>query len=130
MAVENLSQFTLALTRAAERLPAEGVVKLQKTLVFEALSRLVQRTPVLTGRARSNWQVTIGQPSESQVGIDTATGTVTRGTAALAQLPPYQIVWISNNVPYIQKLEMGSSKQAPAGMVAVTVAELQQVLPS
>jgi len=35
------------------------------------------------------------------------------------------MVWITNNVDYIEKLEHGGSQQAPQGMVSVTVAELR-----
>ena len=35
-----------------------------------------------------------------------------------------EIAALSNNLPYIKKLEDGSSTQAPNGMVKITVAEL------
>jgi len=50
--------------------------------------------------------------------------------AALAGLPAYQVVWISNNVDYIEELEHGHSWQAPHGMLAVTVAELRELFSS
>ena len=50
---------------------------------------------------------------------------VRKGLAALKKLKPYKVVFISNNVDYIEFLEEGSSKQAPNGMVAVTVEELR-----
>jgi hypothetical protein len=36
--------------------------------------------------------------------------------------------WIANSLPYIVPLEHGWSKQAPAGMVGLTVTEFQQIV--
>jgi hypothetical protein len=46
--------------------------------------------------------------------------------AIMADRDPFTTVWIVNNTPYIQTLEQGNSGQAPAGMVAVTAAELRR----
>ncbi len=35
-------------------------------------------------------------------------------------------IYITNNLPYISKLENGSSKQAPNGMVNLTMNEVQR----
>jgi hypothetical protein len=96
---------------------------------------IVQRTPVLTGRARNNWFPTNGSPSEAAV-EETAgvsqTGqpptsqerarinTVTR---KLKGVPlGSQTVFITNNQPYIQGLEDGRSpKSPPAAMVQGTI---------
>ena len=53
--------------------------------------------------------------------------TIAKGVAVLEQLPAYSIFWISNNLEYIEYLEAGSSQQAPAGMVSLTVAELSEM---
>jgi hypothetical protein len=39
-----------------------------------------------------------------------------------------QETYIANNLPYIEELEYGSSKQAPAGMVRVNFARVQKNL--
>jgi len=54
-------------------------------------------------------------------------GTALRGLAALADLPPFSVVYITNNVNYISFLEEGTPKTLPVGMVAVTVEELQEM---
>ena len=41
---------------------------------------------------------------------------------------PGESIWISNNLPYITALEDGHSKQAPAGMVALSLAEVSSGL--
>ena len=38
------------------------------------------------------------------------------------------IFWITNNLPYIMRLEYGSSTQAPAGMARIAVAKFQAIV--
>jgi hypothetical protein len=125
----NLAQFNKELDNFTKKVPAMATV-IQKKVVLEALRRLVMRTPVDTGRARANWQVTISEPSEGQVDSTDVEGNaaIAKGLAALTGLPDFQVIWISNNVDYIEFLEHGSSKQAPEGMLAVTVEELRNWL--
>lgn len=127
MSFGSLEQFNKEIDAFTRDLVPAEVVKLQKKLVLEALQRIVKKTPVDTGRARGNWQTTIGESAETAIEVLDPDGgeTIAKGLAAIGQLPPYSIVWISNNVNYIEFLEGGSSKQAPAGMVALTVEELR-----
>jgi hypothetical protein len=122
----NVAEFNKQVAAFANDLaPAEAVI-FQKRIVLEALERIVLKTPVDTGRARGNWQVTINELPSGEVSV-TETGTSGTGftdTAVLTNLVPYQIVYITNNVPYIVYLEGGSSPQAPQGMVAITINEL------
>lgn len=88
----------------------------------------VLRTPVDTGRARSNWVVSIGQPELDQVafsGSDSQAGNEAAATVkALNQanqaLSKYDIrlgpIYITNNLEYIIYLDEGSSPQAPDGI--------------
>jgi len=99
-----------------------------RMLAFEGLSRIVLRTPVDTGRARGNWNVGAGSPDPrvNPVGFDRAgTATISRGQSVLQAAAPDQTLYITNSPPYIVPLEAGWSKQSPAGMVDVTLAELQ-----
>jgi len=139
----NLAQFNKEVTQFANSIPGKVTV-MQKRIVLQALRRLVEKTPVDTGRARGNWQVTISSPAEGQVSGDwpkTAgppkterpplrsedRATIQKGMAALTGLPKFQVVWISNNVDYIEFLEHGSSTQTPEGMLAVTIEELRNM---
>lgn len=101
-----------------------------QTIALEALSRIVQRTPVDTGQARANWQVQIGGS-----GFDVTTQTdaggnvsISRGSEVIASYQhreDFPVITIYNNLPYIGRLEDGYSGQAPNGMVALTVTELK-----
>lgn len=124
---EAVRQFNTEVKRVAANLTSEKVVLFHKKIALEALKRIVLKTPVDTGRARGNWQTTIGKlPAGDKKAPNDKSGSkaMMAGMAALASLPPFSVVWISNNVPYIIFLEAGSSKQAPQGMVAVTIQEL------
>ena len=123
----NFRDFARALDRASQKLLTEPVLRAKQDLARAALTRLVARTPVATGHARANWQVSLGSPAIGVVAAEDLSGvdTLANGVAAImADREPFATVWLTNNAPYIQTLERGSSDQAPAGMVAVTVTEL------
>lgn len=86
------------------------------------------------GRSRANWQATVGEPARGVLpGIDqTGAETITRGEAVFAAVPAgtYEIGWLSNNLPYIEALEDGWSKQAPQGMLGPTFVELEAIAQS
>lgn len=90
--------------------------RLEKTVRAVALvvdSTLVETTPVLTGRARANWNPSLNVP-------DTTIQEPNRKKSIDPVTSAYKItdtILISNNLPYIKKLNEGSSKQAPAGFV-------------
>ena len=90
----------------------------------EVFSNIIQMTPVDTGRARGNWQCTIGSPF---MGEDDS-GSVMKANSVIPRRAG-SVVYLTNNVPYIGKLEYdGHSRQAPAGMVRVSVALFEGLL--
>lgn len=86
----------------------------------------VTSTPVDTGRARSNWIVTFGAPTDDERGENEwdRGGNVSLQQAQSA-IDAYDVslgdLFITNNVPYIERLENGWSAQAPSGMLAGAV---------
>lgn len=83
------------------------------------LTSVVPRTPVDTGRARSNWLVGINAPRrDAQPALDqSGQGAIAEGRALIAAVRAGTIGFVSNNLPYINSLNRGSSPQAPAGFV-------------
>ncbi len=123
----NIREFARALDRAARRMVDAPLLRAKQDIARTALSGFIERTPSVTGHARANWQVTVGSPATGVVaGADPSGGvTMANGVAAImADSGPFATVWIVNNAPYIQALEQGSATQAPASIVAVTLAEL------
>ena len=86
---------------------------------LEVLRELKRRTPVDTGHARSNWIPTTGAPhravEQGSAGAAQAVGEVAIATGRAAK------TFISNNVPYIQRLDQGHSQKAPTGFVRQSV---------
>ena len=85
-----------------------------------------ERKPVgyVGGNSRNNWHCTVGAPF---VGKD-ATGTAAKILAAIPVLAG-SVVYLTNNVDYIQRLEYGHSHgQAPNGMVRQSVALFEGAL--
>lgn len=80
-------------------------------------------TPVDTGRARGGWQVEIGKAPAGEGPPDKQGGaTIAAGSAQIGRVVGGDIIYIVNNVPYIEKLEYGHSQQAPQGMLRVALA--------
>lgn len=98
--------------------------------VMGMAQRLVNRSPVDTGRFRGNWQFgvasvntdTSSSPDSSGAG---SIGRIMRGLSTVAS---GQKIFVTNSLPYARRLEYGWSKQAPGGMVRLTVAEFKSVL--
>lgn len=94
-------------------------------LSLEVTANLIETTPVDLGWARANWVPTIGTPYDVNVGNPTDASDVGAARRKQAEgrqaLRGYKLtrgtIFVTNNVPYIQKLNEGSSKQAPAGFV-------------
>ena len=96
-----------------------------RDLSLRVHERLVARTPVDTGWARTNWVPRVGSPFEGTAGTrpDAEAGRLDRGPmeAGIAEVRRYELeqgdVHVTNNVPYIEKLNAGSSRQAPSAFV-------------
>lgn len=102
---------------------------IMRRTALDALTRIVLKTPVDTGRARGNWFVQIGGAGDMVTETTDKAGgpTIALGDAVIGsyrQRDDLPVISIYNNLPYINRLEHGWSKQAPNGMVSVTVAEL------
>lgn len=100
-----------------------------RKISLELFSRVILKTPVDTGRARGNWQVAIGSLPNGTLDLNDASGTATvsKATATTAGVKAGDVIYLVNNLPYAQRLEDGYSGQAPAGMVALSVQEFQQI---
>jgi hypothetical protein len=98
-------------------------------IALQGLRLVVQRSPVDTGRFKGNWSLSVGEQNTTQSAMADPVGgnTIMNGATALRGYGSqgFHVIHIQNNLPYAQRLEDGWSKQAPAGMVGLTVPELQ-----
>lgn len=131
----SLDNLARRLERLSDRL-VENRTKLVKKVAVTVDQAIVTATPVDSGRARSNWIVSIGAPvtapipaySEGKGGSTAAANTAAATAQAQAVIGSYrgaagQEIHITNNLPYIQKLNDGSSAQAPANFVESAINE-------
>ncbi len=95
-----------------------------RRLTLNITANLVEDTPVDTGWARANWVPKIGSPHTSTAGSRAAaeSGSLDQGPQASGQaaILGYKFgpaIHITNNVPYIKKLNAGTSSQAPAAFI-------------
>ena len=108
----------------------QGVVALNKDISREALRFLVNACPVLTGRARGNFVVSINYRNRHYVAnrFDKSGGrTIAAGKSKISASRSGDTIYITNNVPYIVLLDEGRSNQAPGGLSGPLSAHLRSL---
>jgi hypothetical protein len=123
------SSFALDVSKWVEKAKERGDVVLRK-VALDIGQSVVQMSPVKTGRFRANWYPGIGTAQLTTTAEVDTTGSksIARITGLQQSMFAGQVVYLSNSLPYAQKLEGGSSKQAPLGMVRVTVERFQGIV--
>jgi hypothetical protein len=122
------SSFAADLDKFASktRIKADTVVR---KVTLDLFGEVVQRTPVDTGMARANWQIGINErPTGTVNGTNWKQNMGHSMTQSSGQIKAGGVNYITNNLPYIIKLEYGSSKQAPQGMARITVSKFQEIV--
>jgi len=148
----DIEAFNLDLARETEGLCEREATTLQRVISLDALRRVIDKTPVDTGRAAGNWQLGIASPATSPLEAFGGEAAYERESPKLEEIAPFGVVFLNNNLDYISVLEDGRfvppdpgpskdprpgrkgrvlvaggfSVQAPQGMVAVTLEELEQ----
>lgn len=129
MNLHDLSEKFERRADEVERLASKRAALISKSVI----ANLVRNTPVDTSRAISNWMTSINKPTlgaaiEPHVfGIQgsswsaSASTTLNLAFSIIDFKKPNQSVYISNNTEYIMELETGSSTQAPAGFVEISI---------
>lgn len=114
--------------RNGNRIVNDKLDRLGRAVSFETLKQLMQATPVDTGRARGNWNLSRGSE-------DASTDPGRRAPTALAQaqgrvgsvkMSKGDKVYLTNGLPYIGRLNDGYSRQAPAAFIQLVVQRMQR----
>lgn len=143
-------QFALECKQWAEKMVPEAHVAFVKKIVLEVFTRAMMKSPVDSGRFRGNWMVGIGASDESIVDVEesdahgaVSPSAMSRAQQKLASLAFGIPVHVSNNLPYAGILENGGyplnpktgvktingySTQAPQGMLAISIEEVEAFL--
>jgi len=132
-----MSSWTLPLDSWVDKRKIQ-ISKTREILAMAIFTRVVMRTPVDAGAARQNWLVTLNHPTyEYDTGKAKGGRVMSDGQNAINGARGDDTIIIQNNLPYIEKLEYGGygpnsksgktvngfSKQAPRGMVGITMQE-------
>jgi len=94
---------------------------------IDIATSLINKSPVDTGRFKANWNVSFGYVDPLTTPSTDKGGGRTRERIRI-QLNGWQggdTIYLTNSLPYAIPLEYGHSKQAPLGMVRLTVTEFQ-----
>ena len=137
-----MGTFALQMAAIIEKTKAAPDLVIRAVLM-KIDSRLVSRSPVgdatywknkppagyVGGRFRGAWQMAIGSPSSGTGAID-ADGSATTAAHAgvVGAAKAGDVIYLTNNLPYAKRIEQGWSRQAPVGLVALTVVEFNTLL--
>lgn len=130
----DFSDFSKSMQIRA-RAVSENADRLTRRIAIVADQAVVSATPVDTGRARSNWIASLDQANlsthEPYAPGDTGSTGAANTQAALDQATrtvsgyngdSHKEIHLTNNLPYIERLNQGWSRQAPAGFVEEALA--------
>lgn len=128
-----MSAFSVDIAEFVKKAGARADLVARKVGI-EVFSSVVRKTPVDSGRARANWVASVGAPSveitgaldAGHYGSEPSGASAAKAQAVLNDFTIGPAIFITNSLPYIERLENGYSDQAPAGMVAITAIEYQK----
>lgn len=129
--MQTLSQFAAKMEKMPDRIKA-AVSEVTSKMVVNMVVELGESTPVDTSQAISNWQVGViiprkdfiyphfhGSGGSTESASLSATVSIAAGKTAVRRFG--QPVFITNNAPYINDLNQGSSRQAPKMFVEMAI---------
>lgn len=124
MASSSFKQFAVRMKGRGAKVP-DRADRVMREIALATDRTIVRATPVDTGRARANWQATLGAPAVGTVdaapgkraSVTVATGRNGAVIAGYKGGTPGAAIFLTNNLPYIVPLNDGHSGQASAGFV-------------
>lgn len=123
-----IADFNAELRADPKNLTKAG--RLRPGLKRKDTKKIIKPAGYVGGHFRRNWHYSI----DAATGTRELKGRDKEGGRALGEVTaavPAQVLghrhFIQNNLPYARRLENGWSKQAPIGMVAITLVEFQSI---
>lgn len=93
---------------------AQSEAKIKKAFIGLSTD-IIMDTPVLSGRLRNNWMVSVNKGSNETT---ERTGNESIGRVNAVKFKLGDTLYLTNNLPYAERIEfMGWSAKAPSGML-------------
>ena len=84
----------------------EGILSALKEAINEVAGRIIEDTPVLTGKARSSWYLSVDGRGSASSSVDTEGGPARQQIQDMSStIKGSERVFIENELPYIRMLE-------------------------
>lgn len=119
------AQFSLPIDQviiaARAKFKIDSSILLRK-IALDLYAEIIRRTPVDTGRARANWNLSINHPDITTTASTGIPSSVNISPSLLKNLPD---IYISNGLPYVRELEFGRSDQAPNGFIRLSIQKIK-----
>lgn len=127
--------FTLHLKKITDKAGANAD-SIARSIILQVFSSVVEKSPVDLGTFRGNWQIGVGAVNGNTESPDDkkalksppSEDNLLKAELSLSGYSSKKITYVSNSLPYAQRLENGYSDQAPQGMVRLTVLEFRRMI--
>lgn len=123
-------KFRAGIARSIAKTKSKTEQYFQK-LAIDLSNAIILKTPVDKGQLHWNWFVGNGYINPATVehtGEDKGGASLRNAGEIVSLKVNGQVIYITNSLPYAARIEYeGYSKKAPAGMVRVTLAELNSI---
>lgn len=117
-------RWNLDINRFRSRM-SESVKQKAERLTQQLVDGFIEGSPVRTGNFRAAWNVSEGFPEFKYVLEGSVANVLPPPKIMVKAKSQFPIFYITNGQPYGVVLEMGSSNQAPYGVVRVTIAGMR-----
>lgn len=122
--------FSLDMSKFAEKVTKKTDAVIRK-VVLDCARSVVMMSPVDTGRFKGNWDYGVTTMPNTQYSTNDLVGntSIRRVQTKTANVNMAgNVHYITNNLPYAERLENGWSRQAPHGMVRLTTMRFQSIV--
>jgi len=123
-----MDPFTVDISRFIGKCKANADILVRKTgiALYQGVTTRNPVAPHNGGRSRANWRPAVNDidlTTDENIKLD-----ATRAMVTFTGANSGDELNISNNLPYVERLENGYSRQAPQGMVRITVQDVKEKL--
>lgn len=123
-----MNRFTEVIQRFNRRMREQADRRVRR-IVLKLLAEVLERTPVDQGTLRANWNCSEGSPDRS---FDPKKRDYDASLTAAAGAIGHRLIgkrlFITNSTPYALRIEFGYSRQAPNGMMWISVERIKRLI--